>query len=233
MLFYQTRKNILGFFLGMKTLHHVHACNSFVYIGIQIRAFFPENLPALMGIFLNQPDGRRHQGNAAERSQRKPPVLHHHNHHHAADGDKIRKQRSHRIYQHVFQGVNVPDNPRQYFSGGTAVKKGKGQGLNMFIQFLPDIQKNLVGNLRHHIHPYLNHNNKNDIQSCCKNSQFCQAIHIPAGNIYVNRRFNHQRINQADPHGDHHTDYHSEYLKLIPNHIGKQPFQGFGFSDSL
>ena len=46
----------------------------------------------------------------------------------------------------------------------------------MFIQFLTNRQKNLVGNQRHHIHTDFNHDDVDHVDHYCHDSDHCKTF---------------------------------------------------------
>ena len=92
MLFCQIPEGVHGFGFRAEALDDPDAGKVLVHEGIQVGGFLPVDLPSFMGMGLDVPDSRGHQGKAHKGRCGKPGVLDEHDDGYRADGDEIRNQ---------------------------------------------------------------------------------------------------------------------------------------------
>ena len=100
----------------------------------------------------------------------------------------------------------------------------------MGVQFLPYRQQYLVAHLRHNIHPQLDHHHKQQIQRQRREQKSVQSMNVSDRNMFVDRRFHNQRIQQADHHAVTHDQKYKHDLPPVDEQIGKQSFQCLCFA---
>ena len=164
---------------------------------------------------LNKKHRRDHNRDRAQCCQCKRQIFNCHNHNDSDNRYKVRDQRCDCIGQYFLQRIDITDDPRQDFSGRTTVKKGKRQCLNVFVQFLSYNHQYIIGNLRHHIHAHLDHNQKQDIECDCKDSDLHKTSVISHCNMVIDCFLDQQRINKLYGNRDRHTKQHSDHAFFI------------------
>ena len=103
----------------------------------------------------------------------------------------------------------------------------------MLIKFLPDVQKDLVRYLCHHVHPYFYHYNKNGIDAHSNYRQLCQPLHVLVCNGTVDCFFNNQGVYKGNGDGKQHTGHNAGHLEPILEHVGEQALQRFFFPNAV
>ena len=149
---YQLSEGVLGFPLRREALDHTDSGHVLVHKGVEVGCLFPEDLPALVRKGLDQGEHQRHQRQTAQGRCSQNWILHKHDGGHCGHSHEIRYQCGDKVVQHILQGINVPYDAGQDFSGWPAVKKVKVKCLNMSVKLLAYGDQDAVADLCHHIH---------------------------------------------------------------------------------
>ncbi len=105
--------------------------------GIQVTGLFPEILPFLMGVDLDEPDTDGHKRKCNECCRGKNRVPYEHNDGNRNHGHELRKESRNEVIQHIFQGIDVSHDSCENLTGRPSVEEVQIQCLNMGIELLP------------------------------------------------------------------------------------------------
>ena len=221
----QQIKIFSGLFLRRKALNHLNSRHIFMDKGVQIGRFLSEQLPSLVGNRHDRKQSCCQEGQGNQGGQRQAGIFYHHDHGHSHHGDKFRYQLSNTVREQFFQRVYIPDDSCQDFSGRSAVKEMKAQGLNMRIQFFPDREQHLVRDSGHQNSLYPGSQHKGQVSCQYHSSQHKQPLPVSVCHMYIDRPLNKKRGDQTDGHGQSQQQGHQEKLLFVGKQIAVKPLQ--------